>query len=49
MIKVSIRSDKLVVVRFNHKTECNHFKDLMEKLKWDSYFPGKIKIKDERR
>ena len=49
MIKVSIRTDKLAVVRFNHKEECNRFRDLMLNKKNDLDFPTKIKVKDERR
>lgn len=48
MIKIGIRSDKLAVVRFNHKVECNKFRDIMLKLQKDPEFSVKIKIKDER-
>ena len=48
MIKISIRTDKMAVVRFNHKTECEKFIKLMEEKRKDPGFPVKIKIRDER-
>lgn len=48
MIKVSIRSDKMAIVRFNHKIECDKFVALMIDTKKSPEFPAKIKIRDER-
>ena len=48
MIKVNIRNDKMAVIRFNHKTECDKFLALMVDKKIDLEFPVKIKIRDER-
>ncbi len=57
MIKILIRDDKFASIRFNHKEECNEFKQLMLQKKEDHmkstkdtlYFPFDIKVKDERR
>ena len=48
MIKVSIRSDKMAVIRFNHKVECDKFLALMVDKKISPDSDVKIKIKDER-
>ena len=48
MIKVNIHSDKMAVVRFNHKVDCDKFAALMIDTKKSPDFSVDIKIRDER-